>query len=73
VQRAAELFGRNIPKELSLVSLGGSSERTFSGPRIDFVALGRRAAPLLNEPKDPPIRLRVATQWYEGNSVQKAP
>ena len=72
VQRAAELFDRNIPKELSLVSIGGSSERTFSGPRIDFVALGRRAAPLLNEPKDPPIRLRVATQWYEGTSVQKA-
>jgi len=72
VQRAAEQFGRSIPRQLSLVAFAGSTDLTFTGPRVDFTVLGRQAAPLLDQPKDPPIRVRVPAEWYEGGSVLKA-
>ncbi len=70
VVRAAEQFERKIPRDLSLVTMAGISERKFTGPRVDFTALGRLAAPLLNEPKSPVIRRRVATEWADCGTAQ---
>lgn len=72
VKRAAEQFGREIPRQLSLVSFASKPDRTYSGPRIDFTELGRQAAPLLDQPKEPPIRLRVKSEWFDGGSIVKA-
>lgn len=71
VKHAAEQFGREIPRELSLVKFSSKGDLSLTGPRVDFTALGRQAAPLLDQPKDPPIRLRVPAEWYDGGTALK--
>lgn len=71
VLQAATEFGKQVPQQLSIVTVNTKGAPTrYSGPAVDFTDLGRRAAPLLNEPKSPPIRVRVPTEWYEAGSVR---
>ena len=70
VQQAAAEFGKEAPRQLRIVTVNaqGAPSR-YSGPQVDFTELGRRAGPLLSHPKEPPIRIRVPTTWYEAESV----
>ncbi|MBI3830824.1 MAG: substrate-binding domain-containing protein [Planctomycetes bacterium] len=70
LQEATE-YGKKVPEQLSVVTVNtkGAPAR-YSGPAVDFTDLGRRAAPLLNQPKSPPIRIRVPTEWHDAGSVK---
>ncbi|MCW8129734.1 MAG: substrate-binding domain-containing protein [Planctomycetota bacterium] len=64
--RCARSLGLAIPKDLSLVAFSGRNERglAFSGPKIDFRALGRAAATALF--KRPLASHRILTDWHSG-------
>ena len=66
--------GWTLPQDLGLVSFQGQAERTpYAGPAIDFFTLGRRAVPLLERPRSPPIHERVETVWIERPSALPIP
>ncbi len=71
VHRAATKAGREVPRQFGIVTVNGKGFTSqYSGPLVDFVELGRRAAPLLQAPKSPPVRIQVAVGWHEAGSVQ---
>ena len=68
--QAARAAGRSIPRDLSIVSTQDLAwPASFSGVCIDFKALGRSAASLLEFPKHPARQVRLPTQWAEGETV----
>ncbi len=71
VAEGARLHGLTVPGDLSIVSFQGTSRMppTFSGPAVDFFALGRQAALLLSHPKNPARHERVAAEWCDGKSI----
>lgn len=71
---AAVLRGRKIPQDLSLVCFQGlSGTCRFSGPSVDFEALGRQAFALLADaPAKAQVR-RVGTTWVERGTVAPPP
>lgn len=68
---AARVFGRNVPRELSVVTFQGlpSTPTNISGPWIDFYALGRYAVGLLKREKKDPAHLRFKSAWHPGETV----
>lgn len=72
VVRVARQFKLSVPRDLSVVAVNAKGvPSAFSGPTVDFADLGARVAPLLNQPKLPPLRVRVPAVWQECGSVQK--
>ncbi|MCK6474375.1 MAG: substrate-binding domain-containing protein [Planctomycetes bacterium] len=71
---AARSAGRSVPRDLSVVCFESQGRTDFpvSGPRTDFVELGRRAVHLLSKPRTPPREERLATAWFEGKSIGPA-
>jgi DNA-binding LacI/PurR family transcriptional regulator len=71
VARAAREAGRGVPRDLSIVCLQGREAgfTQFSGPRMNFEEVGRRAVHLLGESKHPPQRLRVPAEWVDSGSI----
>jgi DNA-binding LacI/PurR family transcriptional regulator len=72
---AAEALGKSVPRDLSVACFQaqeGDYPR-FSGPRIDFEDMGRRAARLLEEPKYPPQCIRVPAVWTDAGSTAPPP
>lgn len=69
VTRCAQALGQAIPRDLSVVSFSGLHARgtAFSGPKIDFRAMGRKAVEVLLSPK--PALTRVPVVWHEGNTL----
>ncbi|MCW8131633.1 MAG: substrate-binding domain-containing protein [Planctomycetota bacterium] len=62
--------GVRIPQDLGIVCFQAPTQlNTFSGPAIDFFAIGRLAVPLLDHPPAPPVQKRVGTVWCERGSV----
>ena len=63
--------GVSIPGDLSIACFLGTREggAHFSGPRIDFEQLGRRAAAILKAPPDPRTEVRIETVWHEGRTI----
>lgn len=68
---AAEALGRSVPGDLSVICFQAAEADypRFSGPRVDFEELGRRAVHLLDEPKHPPRQVRVPAPWFDAGSV----
>jgi DNA-binding LacI/PurR family transcriptional regulator len=75
VAAAARSAGRRIPEEFSLVCLRGRhpSFSRFSGPRLDFEEVGRRAVGLLEAPRSPPQHVRVPAEWVDAGSLAAPP
>jgi DNA-binding LacI/PurR family transcriptional regulator len=79
-ERAAELMKiarsleLKVPEDLSVVCVGDAAGgiSRFSGPRMDFFEMGRRAVALLDEPKTPPAEERIAVAWNEGETLGPA-
>ena len=71
VARAAESLGRSVPGDLSLACFQSTDADygRFSGPRIDFEAMGRRAVELLAEPRHPSCHARIPAVWVDAGSV----
>ncbi len=71
VSKAARARGLSVPKDLSLVCFQeiDPDRQHYSGPRIDFHALGLEAARLLREPKKPFLERRIQTTWHEGKTM----
>ncbi len=69
VQRAAKERGLSVPEDLSMVTFQGKGGRLFSGPRIDFQELGKRAVTLLDSDPRSPRHERLPCAWYEGQSI----
>jgi DNA-binding LacI/PurR family transcriptional regulator len=72
---AAEAAGRSVPGDMSVVCFQAQEEDYpgFSGPRIDFEEMGRRAAHLLDEPGHPPRCVRVPAVWTDAGSTAPPP
>lgn len=67
---AARRGGRKVPEHLSVVGFQGTIDAPkVSGPAIDFFALGRNAAELIDAPRRPPKILRVAAAWRDAGTV----
>jgi len=75
VAAAARAVGRKIPADLSVVCLQGREAgfSRFSGPRMNFEEVGRRAVALLDAPRHPTQRLRVPAEWVDAESVAPPP
>ncbi|MHC4917132.1 MAG: substrate-binding domain-containing protein [Planctomycetota bacterium] len=71
VAAAARAVGRKIPEDLSVVCLQGREAgfTRFSGPRMNFEEVGRRAVALLDAPRHPPQHLRVPAEWADAEST----
>lgn len=71
VEGTTRELGLTVPRDLSIACFQEKSTRFehFSGPRIDFVELARRATHLIRKPKLPTVRDRVPTDWAEGKTV----
>ncbi|MBE7462097.1 MAG: substrate-binding domain-containing protein [Planctomycetes bacterium] len=69
VSRCAQALGLAVPRDLSIVAFSGVGARTaaYSGPRIDFKALGRTAVEVLLAPK--PATTRFPAVWHEGTTL----
>ncbi len=72
---AAQARGLVVPRDLSLACFQDlhTSRPELSGPRIDFEALGLRAALLLKEPRRPAQHIRIAATWEDGTTTGCAP
>lgn len=68
---AARAAGRSVPRDLSVVCFESQGRTDFpvSGPRTDFVELGRRAVHLLAHPRNPTREERLTTVWFEGQTI----
>ena len=75
VSIAAEAAGKSVPADMSVVCFQAQEEDYpgFSGPRIDFEEMGRRAAHLIAEPRHPPRHERVPAVWTDAGSVAPPP
>jgi len=71
VEKMAKARGLKIPKDLSLVMMQAktSSGMRISGPCVDFMQLGKVAVHLLKQPARPAQRVRVAAEWFEGETI----
>ncbi len=69
---AVQAQGRSVPEDLSIIAFQGKGSRQFSGPRVDFYELGRRAAMLLDFKPSPPRHERIDCSWHEGRTVSDA-
>lgn len=71
---AARAAGCGVPRDLSVLCFESQERADFpvSGPRTDFVELGRRAVHLLSHPRNPPREERLATVWFEGQTTGPA-
>ncbi len=71
VAEGAKAAGRKLPRDLSVVCLQGREAgfSRFSGPRMNFEEVGRRATHLLSEPRHPRQNLRVSTEWVDAGSI----
>jgi DNA-binding LacI/PurR family transcriptional regulator/DNA-binding transcriptional regulator YhcF (GntR family) len=72
ISKAALAAGLVLPRDLSLVAFDGlESSSRFSGPRIDFENIGRKAMELLESRQ---VRhVHIPTSWHEGSTLTKAP
>ena len=70
---AAEAIGLKIPRDLSLVVFRAArtERRNWSGPRIDFEAIGRAAVHLLTRKHANPQRIRIPCAWTDGDSLAR--
>jgi DNA-binding LacI/PurR family transcriptional regulator len=70
VHEAATKRRRAVPRDFGIVMVNSLNVPSpYSGPLVDFQALGREAAPLLRMPKSPAIRIRVPVDWSEAGSI----
>ncbi len=71
VEQAAKISGLSVPRDLSIACFQGRKVEypRFSGPRLDFEDLGFKAARLVLEPKDHPVRIRVPAVWAKGKTA----
>jgi GntR family transcriptional regulator, arabinose operon transcriptional repressor len=71
VKDTARERGKVLPRDLSIVCLQGmhSGFDNFSGPRINFLEIGRRAANLITQPKKPTQHLHVSCGWRDCDSL----
>ncbi len=75
VAEGAKAAGRKLPRDLSVVCLQGREAgfTQFSGPRMNFEEVGRRAVHLLSAPRHPPQQVRVPAEWADAGSVTSPP
>ncbi|MHC4914329.1 MAG: GntR family transcriptional regulator [Planctomycetota bacterium] len=75
VSIAAEAVGKSVPADMSVVCFQAQEGDYpgFSGPRIDFEEMGRRAAHLLEEPKSPARHVRFPAVWTDAESTAPPP
>jgi DNA-binding LacI/PurR family transcriptional regulator len=75
VEKMAKERGLRIPKDLSLVMMQAKvpSGMRISGPCVDFMQLGKAAVHLLKQPARPVQRVRIPTEWFEGETIGPAP
>jgi LacI family transcriptional regulator len=75
--------GVRVPDEVSVCTVASASERTdqglaLTGPRFDFVGMGRKAVDLLRwrceQPAEalPPAVHRIGFEWIEGGTAGRA-
>lgn len=66
---------RRIPHDMSVVTFQSDPPELpeISGPRTDFLNLGRQAVRLLLEPRRPPMHVRISANWFDGHSVSPPP
>lgn len=71
VLNAARSAGLAVPRDLSIVSFQGKSDAglNLTGPAVDFVDLGFRAAMLLEKPPPEPAVVRIQPEWHDGNTI----
>ena len=71
---AARAAGRSVPGDLSIVCFQGREAgfSEFSGPRINFEEIGRRAFDLLAQPRRPAQNLRVAAEWVDAGTTDNS-
>lgn len=63
-------LGLDVPRDLGVCCVQGQTERIpLSGPALDFHDIACRAALLLDRPKFPPIRERIAAAWRDRGSL----
>lgn len=74
IQQARD-HGLSVPRDLSVVCFGTESDvpQGCSGPRIDFVELGRRAVRVLGHPRRPVVHERIGTSWEQGKTIAPPP
>lgn len=72
---AAEAQGLRVPQDLSVIAFRPAicPPRNWSGPLIDFEAMGRRAAELLLRAPAAPVHERLPVAWNAGDSLAPAP
>jgi DNA-binding LacI/PurR family transcriptional regulator len=68
---AAEASGLKVPRDLSIVSFNTSEKqsRDWSGPRIDFAAMARKAIELIENQTPMPLHLRLKATWNSGATL----
>lgn len=71
VHNAVRSAGLAVPRDLSIVSFQGKSDAglNLTGPAVDFVDLGFRAAMLLEKPPSEPTVVRIQPEWHDGNTI----
>lgn len=71
VAQAAEARGSVIPRDLSIVCFQGAVPVAprFSGPRIDYEEMGRRAVRLFQFPRERRILETVPVAWASGQTL----
>ncbi len=71
---AARQAGRNVPRDLSVVTFVALHEKHlgFSGSHIDFEKMGREAVLLLKQPKRPAQHIHIPGTWLDGKTTGPA-
>jgi len=71
VAQAARASGLTVPRDLSLICFQGKQDSSplYSGPRVDFLQMGRQAVALLTTRHKTPRRERIPFVWVEGKTL----
>ncbi|MBI3830425.1 MAG: substrate-binding domain-containing protein [Planctomycetes bacterium] len=71
IETEARALGLAIPRDLSVVTFRGPAESTidWTGPALDFVAMGRAAVDLLRARPRKPTHLRMPAVWHAGETL----
>jgi DNA-binding LacI/PurR family transcriptional regulator len=68
IVNAAQTHGKQVPRDLSVVAFHAAIDKSgWSGPAIDFEAIGRKAVALLKERA--PHQARLRAHWDEGGTL----